>query len=326
MRLIRGRHGQVAVAIASSALGLLGALLVLRGAQLGDMVVVVGSADRTMLLWALLAVQAANVAKGLRWGAIVGPGGGGPATWTALVYLGQAINNFAPARAGDLAKVELQARRGGLDRARLLGSVAAEKFIDLAILGLLFVCLLPFAPQLAGLDATRIGGSAGAAVAALLGLTAAVPFLRRPMAGRGGFVTSLVRRFAEGAGVLRRRAAVPAVVWGLASWVLGGLANYWTLRALGIGDAWLPSFVLLLVLYAGAPVPALPGRVGLHQALCIAALAPFGLASGSALAVAAVVYVTTIILPSLVGGALGLWFVRGSLAVPGRPGVVTRSA
>lgn len=326
MRLIRGGHLQVAVAVASSALGLIGAVLVVRDVQLGEIVRVALSADRLLLLWALLAVQLANVAKGLRWGAIVGPGSGGLPTWTALVYLGQAINNFAPARAGDLAKLELQARRSSLDRARLLGSVAAEKLIDLVILGALFVCLLPFLPGLDGLDPARIGGGAGLALAVLAGLAAGVPMLRRSLPGRGAFIASLAGRFAEGAGVLRRRAGFPAAAWGVASWLLGGLANYWTLRALGVQDAWLPSFVLLLVLYAGAPVPALPGRVGLHQALSIVALAPFGLPSGLALAVAGIVYLQSLIVPSLIGGALGVWFVRGSFEVARSSGVAPRSA
>lgn len=325
MRLVRNHRGRVAIAFTTSALGLVGAAAVLRDAQVNEITRALAAADAGLLLWALVAAQLANAAKALRWGAIVGPGSGGLRTWTALVYLGQAINNFAPARAGDLARVEVQARRGGLDRARLFGCLAAEKLIDLALLGVLFLCLVPLAPRLTGLGTGRIGGGAGLAVALLVVLALAVPLLRRPLTGRRGLIASLAGRFAEGAGVLRRRAAVPAAAWGLASWVMGALANYWTLRALGVEHAWLASFVLLLLLYAGAPVPALPGRVGFHQALCVAALAPFGLPSGLALAVAAIVYATTIAVPSVVGGLVAVWLARSSLAAPSAAGAAARS-
>jgi len=93
-----------------------------------------------------------------------------------------------------------------------------------------------------------------------------------------------------------------------------------------VEDAWLPSFVLLLFLYAGAPVPALPGRIGLHQALCLAALAPFGLSTSVALAAAAIVYAQSVILPSVIGGLVGIVFLRTGLEATDGAGMATRTA
>jgi hypothetical protein len=54
--------------------------------------------------------------------------------------------------------------------------------------------------------------------------------------------------------------------------------------------------------YAGGLLPAPPGRLGVFQAICIAAAVAFGVDSASAFVFANVEYVAVVVVPSALGG------------------------
>jgi uncharacterized membrane protein YbhN (UPF0104 family) len=306
-----GRWPRPALVALAAAAGLGGAALTLRDLDPGSLARALGRADLGLLLAGLAAVQAASVAKALRWRAILAPSRPPLGLLVALIFVGQFANNLLPTRAGDLARIELLARAADVDRPAALTTIAAEKLLDLLLLGLLFVALLPGVPALPQLDRPRLLAAAvlgGALLVAIAAGLARAPGLVRGVDARIG---RLLARLALGARALRTpRGALQAVGWSLAAWLLGGLANVWTLAALGVDRPWLPGALLLLVLYAGLPIPALPGRIGLHQALALAALAPFALGDGVALGVALVIYLDAIVLPTLLGGAALYWLGR----------------
>jgi hypothetical protein len=70
---------------------------------------------------------------------------------------------------------------------------------------------------------------------------------------------------------------------------------------------------VLVALYGGAVIPALPGRLGIFQSLCVLALLPFGLSFDQAVAVSVVMY-AVIYVPPLVLGLMALLLVRPASA------------
>src|SRR3954454_11077032 len=112
---------------------------------------------------------------------------------TAVGYMG---NNTLPARAGDLLKSVLTARRTGLTTPEVLGAAVAERVLDATALGTIFLVLGGFVLTDAGLPALHgvalvLGGLLVLTIAAL-----ALPRVRRghPRLQRAiALVTALLR-------------------------------------------------------------------------------------------------------------------------------------
>src|SRR3954454_7963233 len=73
-------------------------------------------------------------------------------TLTAVGYMG---NNTLPARAGDLLKCVLTAKRTGLSTPEVLGAAVAERVLDAVALGTIFLVLGGFVLTDAGLPAAH---------------------------------------------------------------------------------------------------------------------------------------------------------------------------
>jgi uncharacterized membrane protein YbhN (UPF0104 family) len=111
--------------------------------------------------------------------------------------------------------------------------------------------------------------------------------------------------------------AVQVLVLSAIAWGVGGLVNLLVLRGFDLQlsqPAMLGATLSVLVaLYGGAVIPALPGRLGIFQSLCVLALLPFGLSFDQALAVSVVMY-AVIYVPPLVLGLMALLLVRPASA------------
>ena len=86
----------------------------------------------------------ATLLRGERWRALLRDGGArcsrpDAAALTTIGYMG---NNALPARAGDLLKAFLSARRTGAPGAETVGVLVAERMLDAAALGLVFAALV----------------------------------------------------------------------------------------------------------------------------------------------------------------------------------------
>src|SRR5256714_15672116 len=95
---------------------------------------------------------------------------------TAVGYMG---NNTLPARAGDVLKSVLTARRTGLTTAEVLGAAVAERVLDAIALGAMFLVLGGFVLTDAGLPAARAVAIVLAGVASLVTAALAPPRVRR---------------------------------------------------------------------------------------------------------------------------------------------------
>src|SRR3954449_13368335 len=95
---------------------------------------------------------------------------------TTVGYMG---NNTLPARAGDLLKSVLTARRTGLKTPEVLGAAVAERVLDAIALGTIFLVLGGLVLTDAGLPAGHAVALVLAGVVALGALVLAAPRLRR---------------------------------------------------------------------------------------------------------------------------------------------------
>jgi uncharacterized protein (TIRG00374 family) len=254
--------------------------------------------------------------------------------WATMAgYLG---NSVLPARAGELIRSALLARKVDLSMSYVLATALLERLADvvaLTIIGLLGLLVLGTVPDWL-LTVAPVAGVVG-----LLGL--AVPrFLpcfdrqlinyaaRLPVPPRLRIrLTTLLSQFLLGLGALRNRrrgltfAALTAVIWILDVVVALMIAQAFALPLL------VPqAMVLLAALGFASAVPSTPGYVGVYQFVAVTVLLPFGFSRDQAIVqvigLQGVVYAVEIVC-----GTLGLWYLSGLKgALPWRPLASTATA
>ncbi|MFL5264579.1 MAG: lysylphosphatidylglycerol synthase transmembrane domain-containing protein [Anaeromyxobacteraceae bacterium] len=181
----------------------------------------------------------------------------------AYCLAGCAITNLFPARAGQAVRVALL-RRDGVPVPGAVAVLVVEEICNAAVLGLLCVplpFLLPLPPEVR----VTLGVVAGGALVALLLLVWAA------RAGRAR-PSGLLRRAAEGLGVLREvRAAGAVFALTIAMWLvdLGQIAL--AMNAVALPPSFAGAALVLLFVNITNAVPLTPGQVGLFEAGAAAA-------------------------------------------------------
>jgi glycosyltransferase 2 family protein len=212
---------------------------------------------------AIAAYSAATAARAERWVRLLGGSGSRPARMDAygLIAVGYMGNNVLPARGGDLLRVYLMASRGRTSKRTVIGTLIAERLLDVVFLFIVFV-LLAYG-VIREVDAPNALLLAGIVVAVIAGLAAgflAIGLVRR----RGLFERSRawVRPISSAARSWRRPhgAAVvllTALVWTFesATYLAVAYAVDWTIE---------PLEALYLVALTGlfVVVPAGPSNAG----------------------------------------------------------------
>ncbi len=235
----------------------------------------------------------------------------------SLVVIGQAVNFVIPGRWGELARAYLAGEEAQMSKWFVLGTLAAEKLLDLVILAALVVALIPFVvlPEalasrvemvvLTALGVTALAGAllggrafwlrlAGGALR-ILPPAAADRWYRRIKAGLDGL-----------AALGDRRAALAVWGWSALFWLVAAITNLLLLIAFDLPASPVMALVLLAMLQGGVAVPSTPGKIGVFQLLCVLGLSVFGVPEATGLAYGLVLHVL------VVGGvtiwaALALW-------------------
>lgn len=240
-------------------------------------------------------VLTTNIAKAMRWRWLFPTDREPPSRRDAFgaLMVGQMLNFMLPLRAGDLSRALLMGRYRQASTAAAVGTIGAEKVIDLSIMGLLVALVLPSVILPAWMDTADRGVTAGAVVGVSLwiGILLALPWLQRILEGLGQrfqalrLLSRLVSRFLDGLTALRHTRRVPYVVaWSALAWGCGILANYMLLRALGLPATWLSSLLVILIIQGGVSVPLAPGQIGVFEALAVLALSLTGIPAEAGLA------------------------------------------
>jgi glycosyltransferase AglD len=282
----------------------------LRGLRAGHVWSALVVARPRWIVLASLINLAAVLLQAVRWLALIRPMSGvvtlGSAFKSAIV--GMAVSMVVPARAGELARVQWLARRTGLPRASIFGSIVLDYLMNAAgmMLGLgLLSLFLPIPVWI------RRGGSF---VLLVFVIGALVVFVAHPDARQASRLSRWIP--ARIAGILARmrhgltasrhpRSLSMSLGASLAAWALEIVVIVITLAAVGLRLPVSAAFLVLLAVNLALALPfAPPGNVGTLEVGAALALVGFGVPREQALAFGIVYHVLQVV-PI---GVLGLIF------------------
>ena len=301
------------VVVVGLAVGLLA--LFLRNADLGQVWQSVTAARPDFLLLALAVTIGTFVVRAERWQYLLGPLG--PTRFSTVfrtTVIGFAASAVLPARAGEVIRPYLLARREGLSATATFATIIVERILDLvAVLMLMAAFLIWFDPGMESrnskaFETVRYGGLVMAPVAIA---TLAVMFF---MAGHperlhrwvlkaeailpariAGMIARFAQTFAEGFAVVRSPARLAAAIaWSLVLWIAIASGIWAVSIAFGIVMPFTGAWLMLGPLVVGVAVPTPGGVGGFHEAYRFGATAFFGAEENTAVGAAIVLHAISI--------------------------------
>lgn len=243
-------------------------------------------------LWPLAAAigiyAAATLVRGWRWHLILRRAGvaHARADAIALVAVGYMGNAVFPARGGEVLRVVLLAPRTDSRRREVLGTIVAERLLDLLTLIALFAAI-----TWSGVAGTPTGrGSAAAAVGAVVAGVAAVGvYLRVRRSGRLHRFADAVRPVVHASRMLVGRTGVELAALSLGIWLLEGSVYFLVAQALNLHVDYVGGVFLVALAAFFAVIPAAPGYVGTFDAAIVFGLRALKIKGGQAVAFALLV-------------------------------------
>lgn len=293
--------------------GLAALALAARAIDFGQVWQVLSEVQLLLVLLTLVNSLLTPITKAVRWRWLFGPNRPslGIGRLASLIVIGQAINFAIPGRLGELARAYLTGEEAGVSKMYALGTIAAEKLVDLVALGVLVVALMPFlalpdwlAAQVGPIVLTAL--AVAVVSAALLGgrsiwlrlIDYGLRFLpaRQQERWRTRIVAGLDGLLALGS----RRAALAVWGWTVIFWLVAATTNLLLLMAFDLPASPLIALFLLAVLQSGVAVPSTPGKIGVFHYLSVLALSVFGVPP-------AIGFGYGLILHFLVVGGISVW-------------------
>jgi glycosyltransferase 2 family protein len=223
----------------------------------------------------------------------------------ALTVVGYMGNNVLPARSGELLRVLLLGERTTARRRVILGSIIAERFLDLLTIVTLFAALT------VGDVADRpLGVAPLALVAGVVLAGATVLALLKAVRRRGRLerFAELVRPFAHATRVLVGWIGVVLAAVTVAVWLLEASIFWLVGDSLHLGITPVEALFLVVLTSFVAVIPSAPGYIGTFEAAVVFGLGAIGIEGGQALAFALLVRFLLYVPITVVG--LGLMLVR----------------
>jgi len=229
----------------------------------------------------------------------------------SLFLVGQLVNGLLPGRLGELARAYLLGERQQLGKARVLGTILVEKFLDVVMLWGLLLGLLVALPLPSWFHSSLLplGGIALSLLALVLFATWGRGFLERISAFLPLRWRQVLLGGVRGMSVLHRAGRLSrALAWSTLIWALAASTNYLLLSAFHLQQELCPlvPFVILVAIHIGALLPTAPAQIGVFHYLCILSLVPFGVKRSAALSYGVVLHLV-VYLPIATLGSLGLW-------------------
>jgi glycosyltransferase 2 family protein len=258
----------------------------LRGVDLAAVGGQIRRARAELLLLSFVPLAVTYLARTMRWLHLLEPIGRTRFTNAfRTTVIGFAAIGLLPARAGDVLRPYLLARREGFNAASTFATIVMERVLDLVtvlVLLALYVLVLggreSLPRHLLGPVEASAAAAAGAAVVllALAWTLATHPERIGRLVLRSGRIlptgiahslSALARTFSEGFAVAREaRALTFAMLWSFPVW-LGIAAQAWLVaRAFNIAMPFEGAFLLQALLVIGVAVPT-PGAVGGYHAM-----------------------------------------------------------
>ena len=294
-------------------LGLLVLALAARNTDLRQVWEVLGTVQPAYVLLAVGATVLTPLVKTVRWRWLFYPEHVQSTTLelSGPLVIGQAVNLIVPGRFGELARTYLGGEETGVSKPYVFGTIAAEKLLDLVMLAVLIAVLVPLValPERFSLRTTPIlvmAAAAGLAIAVFLAgrklwLALMQRTLNRLSPSLAARWEDRLRSLMDGLSVLSASQPAPAIWgWTIIAWLLSVLTNWFLLLAFGLPPSFLMALFLLVVLQGGVAIPSTPGKIGVFQYLCVAALSVFGVPDAVSFSYGVVLY-------AIAFGTIGVW-------------------
>lgn len=287
--------------------------LALRDVDAGAFRAALRGKDYWVLAPAGLLLAVAIFLRAVRWRILFPPGHRPPTSVvTGSLLIGYFFNSILPARAGEAARVVALNQRAATSRLETLGTIVAERALDVLCL---LVFLFAVAPALPGTDwLPRTLGAGGVLFAALLVLLIAFAhyghrparLLLRPLAALPGVsgertetaAANLVRGFSF---VRRPAVALAAATLTVVSWLLIALSFWLCLLAFELRLGFEAGLLVVIAVNLAMILPSGPAAVGVFEAATLVALSAFGIDRSAALSYAIVVHALNVFPFILVG-------------------------
>jgi uncharacterized protein (TIRG00374 family) len=255
-----------------------------------------------VLIPALVVLAVAIVLRAVRWRILLSPEHR-PSLGivTSALMIGYLFNNILPARAGEAARVLALRQRAGTPKFEGLGTVIAERALDILVLLALLFAVAPVLPHADWLPNVLLL-SAIMFVAILIVFVAFSMYgerparlLLRPLAALPGMsrertelaATNLVRGFA----VFRRRSiAVPAFALTAVSWLLIAVAFWICMYGFHLELGFSAGILVVVAVNLALILPSGPAAVGVFEAATLVALLPYNVDRSTALSYALVLH------------------------------------
>ncbi len=261
------------------------------------------AASPALLLLAALANGANLVFHAFRWAAVVRPPGVRVRAVDVLAAMtaGFAVGIAVPARAGDLVRAHLLARRAGLRRSFVLASAALDYVVGTASLVPL-VALLAVAIPLPSWARDALVFMAVASAGGVVALF----FLRPPRGGEdtdGPGLGGLLARLRSGLSAVHEPGALArSLGWALAGWGAEVAVAWATLAAVGLPTTLGLSALVVLATAAANAISVSPGNAGPYELAAMLPLAGIGIAPEPALAFALLFHLVHLAPTAAMGG------------------------
>ena len=303
-------------------LGVVLLALFLRNANLHDVWTEVTRARIELVLLAVGTTALTYVLRAVRWRYLLSPiGPVGLGNALRMTVIGFAASALLPARAGEVLRPWLLARKEGLSATAAFATIILERVLDTVMVLLFFGLFLLLAdPDFArgepvAFSRLKLGGLA-AALVSLLAL--AVMFF---LAGHPATLNSLqalfervlptrlavagtrfLRTFADGLAIVRQpgRLAV-ALLWSVPLWLSIATGIWLVSRAFHIELPFTGSFLVMALLVVGVAVPTPAGVGGFHYFYRLAATAFYAAPNDRAVGAAIVLHAVSFVPVAVVG-------------------------
>lgn len=304
-------------------------VLAFRGANWGEMLSTIQQGQPAFLLLVFIVITGSYLLRALRWYTLLSVNRSfSPLTaaWgTAAGYLG---NLVLPARAGEVIRSVLIARKTGIPVSYVFATALTERVMDvlaLVLFGSLALASAGAVPDwlISAAQAMSIAGLAGIAVFFSLPRLEKwiVAILHRlPVSdGLKTTLTNLLREFLTGLQAIQsvRRgltfAGLTVIIWSVD--ILAGLL---VMQAFNMTLTPARMMILLAALGLASAAPSTPGYVGIYQFVAVTVLVPFGLTQNQAL-IFIIAFQGVTYLVVLLWGGLGFWRLNTAAKTPASP-------
>ena len=180
---------------------------------------------------------------------------------TTVGYMG---NNVLPARAGEMLRVVLLDQRVGAGKRKLLGTIVAERLLDVIVLALMLViiayAILPgdVLPTDRPILITGIGFALLAIAAVAFGVLRKRGALTR--------LRGIIRPLADASRALAGRQGLPLLAGSVVLWLCEGAVYLAVARAVELDISATGALYLVALTNFAAALPAAPGSIGTFDA------------------------------------------------------------